>query len=138
MKKILVFILIIFSISTILIGCSSAKEGFKEGFKDGLESGETQYTIDIEVEFNKPYGGETHMTIVGKTDLPDGEEVLISLVSEENDYIASSKDIVKDGIYMSEPFSKQGESIPKGEYIITVETSNNSKAKQEKIVDIDY
>jgi hypothetical protein len=134
MKKILVFILIIFSISTILIGCSSAKEGFK----DGLESGETQYTIDIEVEFNKPYGGETHMTIVGKTDLPDGEEVLISLVSEENDYIASSKDIVKDGIYVSEPFSKHGESIPKGEYIITVETSNNSKAKQEKIVDIDY
>ena len=92
----------------------------------------------IEVEFNKPYGGETHMTIVGKTDLPDGEEVLISVVSEENDYIASSKDIVKDGIYISEPFSKQGESIPKGEYTITVETSNNSKAKQEKIVDIDY
>lgn len=33
MKKILVFILIIFSISTILIGCSSAKEGFKDGLE---------------------------------------------------------------------------------------------------------
>lgn len=103
-----------------------------------MKSSKSQYTIEIEVEFNKPYGGQTHMTIVGKTDLPDGEEVLISVINEKNDFIASSKDTVKDGIYMSEPFSKQGESIPKGEYKITVTTSNNDKAKQEKIVDIDY
>ena len=65
-----------------------------------MKSSKTHYTLGIEIEFNNHVSENKHMTVVGKTNLPDGEEVLISAVSKQNDFIASSKDKVKDGIYM--------------------------------------
>ena len=133
MKNKYLLILLIFLISTSFMACSSVKDGFE----DGLEGSKTEYTIGIEIEFYEHASGNVHMGVVGKTDLPDGEEILISVVSEENDFIATSKDIVTDGVYMSEPFSHQGESLPSGKYKITVSTAKGDKATYEKVFNID-
>lgn len=136
MKRKYFLLLLILLISISLIACSSFKEGFDDGFESSEEE-EEEYNIGIEINFNEHSSGNLHMSVAGKTNLPDGEEVIISVVSEENDYIATSKDIVKDGIYLSEPFSKQGDSLPGGEYKIIVKTVTGDKAKQEEIIKID-
>ena len=133
MKKKYLFIMVVIVSMTILIACDS----FQEGFEDGMEGSNTEYSIEIEVDFQEHISGGTHMVVAGNTDLPDGEEVIISVTSEENDYIATSEDTVTDGIYFSEPFSKQGESLQAGEYKITVKTSKGDKASQEKVIIID-
>lgn len=141
MKRILVLLLSL--ILLISVGCSSdeatesIEEVSQEETKEVEQEDEIDYTIGIEVEYNEHSSGNTHITIAGKTNLPDGEEVIISVLSEEHDYTGADTQEVKDGIYVSEPFSKQGESLPSGEYRVKVGTVETGKAEQEETIQIE-
>lgn len=133
MKKLL--LLIILALSLAVTGCGGSEEVDEP--VEIEEADEISYTIDIEYDFAEHSSGNEHLSVFGKTNLPDGEEILISVVGESSDYVAGSKDTVKDGIYLSEPFSDNGESLPGGEYKIIVETVEAGKAKQEENIEIE-
>lgn len=98
-----------------------------------VETKDTEHTTETEINFYE----DKHMVVAGSTDLPDGEEVIISVTSEENEYTAVDTQEVKDGIYASEVFTKQGEDLPSGEYKITIESVNGDTLHHEEKITIE-
>jgi hypothetical protein len=74
------------------------------------------------VKFVATAQGDAHKpTIVGRTNLPAGTELIVSLEREASAYKAESKSVVgSDGCFTSEPFSQGGEPINPGAYVIDV------------------
>lgn len=103
-------VVVVALIILIAIGSNNDK---KEG---AIEKGNVKVEItetDIEL-----YDGM--LVVAGKVDLPDGEELVISL--SKDDYQAADTQEVVDRIFLTEPFSLGGEPLPSGEYTVSVTT----------------
>ena len=58
--------------------------------------------------------------IHGKTNLPDGIEIMITLRRKESNYMAQDKTKVKDGAFRVGPFSQKGVALNPGTYMLEV------------------
>lgn len=74
------------------------------------------------VKFVAAAQGDPHRpTIIGRTNLPSGTELIISLERGASAYKAESKSVVGgDGCFGSEPFTQGGDPVNPGDYVIDV------------------
>lgn len=89
---------------------------------------EVEVTTEAEIEDGKA-------TISGTTNLPDDAELMTTIENVEADFRAQSKNKVQDGAFTSDTFSNKGESLPAGNYTVTVSLSipsTQSEAFKEK------
>src|SRR5690348_15544312 len=66
--------------------------------------------------------GEEKPVIVGKTNLPDGIDLMITVRRKESQYSAQVKTKVKGGTFRAGPFSQGGVSLNPGNYTVEVMT----------------
>lgn len=140
MKKIIILFMTLVLVTTI-IGCSTKPvdeeaEEVEVEESVGLEE-ELEYEIGIEAGFDQDSNENTHIIVSGNTTLPDEERVIILVINEDIDYVGGDTQTVQDGTFISEPFSKDGERFPSGEYRIIVESAKTGLAKEKQIIKID-
>ena len=64
--------------------------------------------------------GEARPAIVGRTNLPDGTELMVELSRKESSYAAQDKVSVKGGAFRAGPFTQKGANLNPGTYLVTV------------------
>lgn len=100
--------------------------------EDPVEEPEV-YETETEINFHSG-----SMTVSGRTNLPEDEEVIISVSNKEIDYVATDTQTVDgSGIYSSAAFSKQGEPLPAGEYTVKVKSKVGDKLEHEELVTVE-
>jgi len=89
--------------------------------KDCLENKGDSFTSNLEVNFENLTSGKA--VVSGKTSLPDGTQLMISIRAKSIDYFAQDKVKVSSGKYISDPFSDLGKPLSKTTYIIGISSS---------------
>lgn len=80
-------------------------------------AGEKLYVrFDVKVDESE----HSRIRLRGKTNLPDGMELMIMLSSEDTHYMGQDPVRIKDGRFKSAWFSQEGRSLDSGEYEISV------------------
>ena len=79
---------------------------------------EAAYALNVTLSAKAEGGGKP--TITGRTNLPDGIELMISITRKESQYMAQDKVKVKDGAFRSTEFSQKGNPLNPGKYVIGV------------------
>lgn len=74
----------------------------------------------LSVSITATVEGGDKPTIVGKTNLPNGTELMVTLSRKESSYMAQDKTIVSDGRFRAGPFSQRGAPLNPGVYQIEV------------------
>lgn len=78
------------------------------------------------------------ITVSGKTNLPKGDEVMISVSNDEIEYFANDQDEVDaSGVFSSAAFTKQGDPLPPGEYKVKITSVKIGKLEHEETVTIE-
>lgn len=97
------------------------------------EEPETYEVLSTEINFH-----DGAMTISGKTNLPKGDEVMISISNDEMDYFANDKDEVDaSGVFSSAAFTKQGDPLPPGEYQVSITSVKIGKLEHEETITVE-
>lgn len=104
-----------------------------EEVEESEEEPETYEVLSTEINFH-----DGAMTVSGKTNLPKGDEVMISISNDEMDYFANDKDEVDaSGVFSSAAFTKQGDPLPPGEYQVSITSVNIGKLEHEETVTVE-
>lgn len=74
--------------------------------------------IDVNVEIEPIIEDGINIYVEGKTNLPDYAELLFTITND--DYTGQTKTIVEEGIFKTEPFSKDDARLPAGEYDLSI------------------
>ncbi len=85
-----------------------------------LSCDNTQSPTLFEPSLSVDLEGAPRPIVVGKTNLPDGTELMITIGRAESNYEAQSKTAVTDGRFKSEQFSELGEDLKPGTYAVKV------------------
>jgi hypothetical protein len=79
-----------------------------------------QFTWAFPVSISTTVEGGDKPTVVGKTNLPDSMELMVTLIRRDNSYIAQRKVVVSTGRFRAGPFSQKGAPLEPGGYQIEV------------------
>src|SRR5690625_1280308 len=97
------------------------------------EKAEEKEPIDVTMDV-EPVIDNGKVYFIGETNIPD-RGVLMFTVTGPNDYMAQTKEIILDGEFQTDPFSAQGETLPAGEYELSVSLSIPSAQDEEEFIE---
>jgi hypothetical protein len=79
-----------------------------------------QATSAFSVSITTTLEGGDKPTVIGKTNLPNGTELMVTLSRKESSYMAQDKAVVSNGQFRAGPFSQKGTPLNPGVYQIEV------------------
>ncbi len=148
MKK---YLLVLFSLVLILSACGSSDETKADNEKSKIEDieeekeekeeqeeQEEQEQIEVAVDVEPIIQDDGKVYFLGETNLPDHGELMFTI--NGNDYTSQTKEVIVDGAFETEVFSKEGETMPEGDYelSISLSVSNTQDEKFVKLTGDDY
>jgi hypothetical protein len=119
-----IIIISLFLFTWTLVGCSqSEKLDIQKNYEE-TETIESHSKIDVSLDL-QIIEEKGNVEFVGKTNLPDGMELMIN-ISNKSGYSAQSKQTVQEGSFKSGQFTNKGYPLKSGKYSIEIITPTAS------------
>jgi hypothetical protein len=80
----------------------------------------SQLALALNVTMSAKAEGGDRPTIVGKTNLPNGTELLVEMARSATGYTGQTKVVVQNGIFRAGPFSQGGQGLNSGAYALEI------------------
>jgi hypothetical protein len=91
--------------------------------------------LALNVSITTKFEGGNTPIVTGKTNLPDGTELIITISCKKSSYMAQDKVNVTGGSFSVGPFTQDGEALNPGIYAIEI-SSPNSQFQPQSVRDI--